>query len=142
MQVYLYNTYSINTTSLRPRHVDGTSYCSHGYVQQRRFGGANVVMRMGAQQQHSNQDRYVNEVVPPRTFSLVLNLKFGHKLLLSLSAKPDNVLKSWKIIAKTLCFMHQSIFRPIYIFNNPTYFLVFRAQVFPLVVFNLNLLIN
>ena len=43
-----------------------------------------------------------------------------------------------KIIARTLCFMHQRIFRPIYIFNNYAYFLDFRAQKFPLIHFNLN----
>ena len=43
-----------------------------------------------------------------------------------------------KIIARTLCFMHQRIFRPIYIFNNYAYFLDFRAQKFPLIFFNLN----
>ena len=36
-------------------------------------------MKMGTQQQHNNQDRYVNELVPPRTdstgFSLVYYLK-------------------------------------------------------------------
>ena len=43
-----------------------------------------------------------------------------------------------KIIARTLCFMHQRIFRPIYIFNNYAYFLDFRAQIFPLIFLNLN----
>ena len=43
-----------------------------------------------------------------------------------------------KIIARTLCFMHQRIFRPIYIFNNYAYFLDFRAQKFPLIFLNLN----
>ena len=53
-------------------------------------------MEMGTQQQHNNQDRYVNELVPPRTWTLlvqssVLPKKFGHKLFLSLSAQLDNV---------------------------------------------------
>ena len=43
-----------------------------------------------------------------------------------------------KIIARTLCCKHQSIFRFIYIFNNYAYFLDFRAQKFPLIFFNLN----
>ena len=43
-----------------------------------------------------------------------------------------------KIIARTLCFMHQRIFRPIYFFNNYAYFLDFRAQKFPLIFLNLN----
>ena len=53
-------------------------------------------MRIGTQQQHNNQDRYVNEVVPPRTWTLlvqsgVLPKIFRHKLFLSLSAQLDNV---------------------------------------------------
>ena len=32
--------------------------------------------------------------------------------------------------------MQQSVFRPIYIFNNYAYFLDFRAQKFPLIFFN------
>ena len=32
--------------------------------------------------------------------------------------------------------MHQSFFRPSYIFNNDAYILDFRAQKFPLIVFN------
>ena len=48
---------------------DGTPYRSHGYVLLR-FKG-NVVMKMGTQQQHNNQDRYVNELVPPKTWTLL-----------------------------------------------------------------------
>ena len=55
-------------------------------------------MKMETQQQHNNQDRYVNELVPPRTWTLlywvqsgVLPKKIGHKLFLSLSAQLDNV---------------------------------------------------
>ena len=43
-----------------------------------------------------------------------------------------------KIIARTFCFIHQRIFRPIYIFNNYAYFLDFRAQKFPLIFLKLN----
>ena len=48
-----------------------------------------------------------------------------------------------KIIARRHCFMHQSFFRPNYIFNNDAYFLDFRAQKFPLIFlmltpFNIN----
>ena len=92
MQVYLQYKYYITVT----KTGDGTPYRSHGYVLLR-FKG-NVVMKMGAQQQHNNQDRYVNELVPPRTWTLlgslptgVLPIKFGHKLFLSLSAQLDNV---------------------------------------------------
>ena len=43
-----------------------------------------------------------------------------------------------KIIARTLCFMHQSFFRPNYIFDNDAHFLDFRAQKFTLIFFNVN----
>ena len=93
MQVYLQYKYYITVT----KTGDGTPYRSHEYVLLR-FRG-NVVMKMGTQQQHNNQDRYVNELVPPRTWTLgsvwvqsgVLPKKFGHKLFLSLSAQLDNV---------------------------------------------------
>ena len=65
---------------------------------------------------------------------------FEHKLLFSLSAQPDYVENDYveKIIASTLCFMHQGIFRPNYTFNNDAYFLDFRVQIFPLICYNLN----
>ena len=89
MQVYLQYKYYITVT----KTGDGIQYRSHGYVLLR-FSG-NVVMKMGTQQQHNN-DRYVNELVPPRTWTLlgesgVLPKKFGHKLSLSLSAQLENV---------------------------------------------------
>ena len=43
-----------------------------------------------------------------------------------------------KIVARTLCCMHQNMFRPNNIFNNEAYFLDFRAQKFPLICFSLN----
>ena len=74
-----------------------------------------------------------------RVQSGVLPTNFGHKLLLSLSAQPDYMWKNWKkITARTHCFMHQSVFRPNYIFNNNAYFLFFCAQKFPLIFFNVN----
>ena len=42
-----------------------------------------------------------------------------------------------KIIASTLYFMHQRIFRPNYIFNNDAYFLDFLRTNFPLIFVNL-----
>ena len=100
-------------------------------------------MRMGTQQ-YSNQDRYVKESVAPRTWTLLcsvwcINLKnsdtnYSFLYLLSLIICE----RAGKIIARTLCFRHQSICRPINIFNNDAYFLDFRAQIFPLIVFNLN----
>ena len=53
-------------------------------------------MRMGTQQQYNKQDRYVNELLHLEhglycVQSGVLTKKFGHKLLLSLSAQLDNV---------------------------------------------------
>ena len=65
MQVYLQYKYYITVT----KTGDGTPYRSHGYVLLR-FRG-NVVMQMGTQQQHNNQDRYVNEFVPPRKWTLL-----------------------------------------------------------------------
>ena len=53
MQIYLQYKYYITVT----KTGDGTPYRSHGYVLLR-FKG-NVVMKMGTQQQHNNQDRYV-----------------------------------------------------------------------------------
>ena len=43
-----------------------------------------------------------------------------------------------KIIARTHCYMHRSFFRPNYNFNNNAYFSDFRAQIFPLIFFNVN----
>ena len=44
-----------------------------------------------------------------------------------------------KIIARTLCFMHQRFFRQNYIFNNDAFFFLdVRAQKFPLICFNVN----
>ena len=58
-------------------------------------------MRIGTQQQQNNQDRYVNEVVPSRTWTLMgsvwcITLKFGHKLFLYVSVQLDDMLRSWK----------------------------------------------
>ena len=65
MQVYLQYKYYITVT----KTGDSTPYRSQGYVLLR-FRG-NVVMKTGTQQQHNNQDRYVNELVPPRTWTLL-----------------------------------------------------------------------
>ena len=53
-------------------------------------------MKMGTQQQHNNQDRYVMNLSHLEhglywVQSGVLPKKYGHKLLLSLSAQLDNV---------------------------------------------------
>ena len=53
-------------------------------------------MKMGTQQQHNNQDRYVMNLFHLehglyRVQSGVLPTKFGRKLFLSLSAQLDNV---------------------------------------------------
>ena len=65
MQVYLQYKYYITVT----KTGDGTTHRSHGYVLLR-FRG-NVVIKMGTQQQNNNQDRNVNELVPPRTWTLL-----------------------------------------------------------------------
>ena len=90
MQVYIQYKYYITVT----KTGDGTPYRSHGY-DLLRFRG-NVVMKMGTQQQHNNQDS-----IKMNLFHLehglywvqsgVLPKKFGHKLFLSLSAQLDNV---------------------------------------------------
>ena len=67
MQVYLQYKYYITVT----KTGDGTQYRSHGYVLLRFRGGGGVVMKMGTQQEHNNQDRYVIELVPPRTWTLL-----------------------------------------------------------------------
>ena len=100
MQVYLYNTCTINTTLLWPRQVCKWSCWA---LENRLY----------------------------RVQCGVFVTKFGHRLLLSLSAQPDNVWRRWKkIIARTLCFMHQKTFRPNYIFNNEKgcFFLSFCAK--------------
>ena len=54
-------------------------------------------MRMGTQQQYNNQDRYVNEFAPPRTWTLLSSSqvyylkKIGHRLILSLIGRLDNI---------------------------------------------------
>ena len=71
----------------------------------------------------------------PTVFSLVFYLKHldpSYFFLYLLSLKCVKELE--KIIARTLWFMHQSLFRPIYIYNNDAYVLDFRAQKFPLIV--------
>ena len=63
------------------------------------------------------------------------NLDTNHVFLYLLSLIMCERVRK-KIIARTLCFMQQSVFRPLYIFNNYAYFLDFRAQKFPLIFFN------
>ena len=65
MQVYLQYKYYITVT----KTGDGTPYRSHGYVLlrfrgERRYENQNTTT-------HNNQDRYVNELVPPRTWTLL-----------------------------------------------------------------------
>ena len=43
-----------------------------------------------------------------------------------------------KITARMHYYMHQSFFRPNYVFNNDVYCLDFRAQKFPLIFLNVN----
>ena len=52
------------------------------------------------------------------------------------SAQPVKIVGNK--IAKTLCYMHQSIFGPNYILSNDAYFLDFRANKFLLIFLNLN----
>ena len=70
-------------------------------------------MRMGAQEQHNNQDRYIYEAVPPRTWALLgsvwcitylkhldTNYSFLYLLSLIMCERVE------KIIARTLFFIH------------------------------------
>ena len=69
-------------------------------------------------------------------FSLVYNLKnldTNYSFLYLLSLIIVKELK--KIIARTLCFMHQRIFRPIYIFDNYAYFFRFSRTKIPFDLF-------
>ena len=92
-------TYSINTTLLWPRQV----MAPHTAVMDTFCwgSGGTSLWKWEHNNNTRNQDRYVNELVPPRNGlywvqSGVLPKKFGHKLFLSLSAQLDNVWKSWK----------------------------------------------
>ena len=91
-----------------------------------------------------DQDTYVKSCLTLKlkstVFSLVyylqnLDTNYSFLYLLSLIICEKN---GKKIIARAHCFMHQSFFRPNYIFNNDAYFLDFRAQKFPLIFFNVN----
>ena len=90
-----------------------------------------------------DQDRYVKSCptlkMKSTVFSLVYylqNLDTNYSFLYLLSLIICERLE--KIIARTHCFMHQSFFRPNYVFNNDVHFLDFRAQKFPLIFFNVN----
>ena len=142
MQVYLhiYNTYSTNTTllPLRAHGVEMTSMWHHHVTSTSVRRNLDVMCLLGVTKTG------VWKVVRPWKWNLPCSVrciltKFGHKLLLSLSAQPDYMWTNWeKIIARTLCFMHQSFFRPNYIFDNDAYFLDFRSQKFPLIFLNVN----
>ena len=101
-----------------------------------------VVTRMGTQQ-YNNQDRSVMNLchlnhglycvqsgVLPK--SLDTNYFFLYLLSLIMCERVG------KKNAGTFCLMHQSIFRPINIFNNDAYFVDFCAQEFLLIFFYLN----
>ena len=64
MQVYLQYKYYITVTKTGGRHPILRPWIRSAEVR------GNVIMRMGMQQQHNNQDRYVNESVPPKTWTL------------------------------------------------------------------------
>ena len=112
-------------TSMRCYHVASTSFWSH--------------VPAGC-----DQDRGVKSCPTLKMKSTVFSKVYFQQNLdtndsFSLSAQPDHMWKSWKkIIARTHCFVHRSLFRPNYIFNNDTNFLDFRAQKFPLICFNVS----
>ena len=63
MQVYLQYKYFITVAKTGGRHP-----ILRPWVRSAEFR-VNVVKRMGTQQQYNNQDRYVNEFVPPKTWT-------------------------------------------------------------------------
>ena len=91
-----------------------------------------VVMRIGPQQpRHLLNGSCFTLKMDYTMFSLVYflqnldtNYSFLYLLILIIVKELE------KIVARTLCFMHQNIFRPNYIFNNDAYFLDLRAQKF------------
>ena len=67
-----------------------------------------------------------------------ISIKFRHKLLLFYMLSLIICESVGKIIARTICFMHQGIFRPIYILLMMLIFsLLFRTKI-PFELFNLN----
>ena len=73
MQVYLQYKYYITVTKIGGQHP-----ILQPGINPLRFGG-NIVMRMGTQQQlYNNQDRYVNEFVPPRALTLLSSSHVYH----------------------------------------------------------------
>ena len=65
MQVYLqYSKYYITVTKTGGRHPILRPWIRSAEV------WGNVLMRMETQQQYNNQDRYVNEFAPPKTWTL------------------------------------------------------------------------
>ena len=64
MQVYLQYKYYITVTKTGGQHPILRPWIHSAEVRR------NVVVRMGTQQQYNNQDRYVNEFVPPKTWTL------------------------------------------------------------------------
>ena len=75
MQVYLQYEYYITVIKTGGRHPILQPWICSAEVQ------GNVVMRMGTQQQYNNQDRYVNEFVPPKTWTTVFSLVYYLKNL-------------------------------------------------------------
>ena len=73
-----------------------------------------------------------------RVQSGVFSTKFGHKLFLFYLLSLMMCERVGKIFARTLCFVHQKIFRFKNIFNNDAYFLDFRTEKFPFIFCNLN----
>ena len=143
-------------------HLLNNRVCRYTYITVTKTGGrhpilrpwirsdeirGNVVMRMETQQQYNNQDRYainlfhlehgLNSV---QSGLLPKKMDTNYFFLYQLSLKMCE--RVGKIIARTLSFMHQSIFRPIYIFNNDAYFFRFSRTKIPFDLFFIKILFN
>ena len=136
----MYNTHSTNTTLLPCRFMMLKWSCSDVYVMSSRR--INVILTSCACWVWPKTG--VLKVVRPWKWNLPCSVRCIHNKIWA-QITPFFICSAWlyvkeleKIIARTLCFMHQSFFRPNYIFNNDAYFLDFRAQKFPLICFNVN----
>ena len=139
MQVYLhiYNIYSTNTTLLPSRCMTLKWYRTDVYATLSRR--INVILTscvcwVSPRQACLKLSDLENEIY--RVQYGVFPTIFGHKWLLFFICSAWSYVKELEnIIARKHCFMHRSLFRPNYIFNNDAYFLDFRAQKFPLIFF-------
>ena len=136
----MYNTHNTNTTLLPCKCMRFKWSCSDVYVTSSRR--INVILTSCACWMCPKTG--VLKVVRPWKWNLPCSVRCIYNKIWT-QITPFFICSAWlymkeleKIIARTLCLMHPSFFRPNYIFNNDAYFLDFRAQKFPLIFFNVN----